>query len=145
MFEHEPLVDWDIYKAVREELGGAFVRILGYFREDGIKSVAAIEDAMRQGNAVALVVPAHTLKGESRQFGAERLASLSEAIEHFARHCVEHRQGPDEYVAQVVALRPLFEETLTLLERDVNPLVQRKQPAGLGGQSFGGAFGRNDW
>ncbi len=145
MFEHEPLVDWDIYKAVREELGGAFVRILGYFREDGIKSVAAIEEAMRQGNAVSLVVPAHTLKGEARQFGAERLASLAEAIEHFARHCVELRQSPGEYVAQAAALRPLFEETLAALERDVNPLMQRKQPAGFGAAAFGKGFSRNDW
>lgn len=126
MIENEPLIDWDMYKETRDELGGAFVRLLGYFREDGTKSIAAIEVAMRNSNAAALVTPAHTLKGEAHQFGAERLASLAEKIEYFARRCVESRLAPDEYVQEVVSLRPLFEQTLAELEQDANPLVQRK-------------------
>lgn len=137
----EPLIDWDIYKQTREELGSAYVRILGYFREDGTKSVAAIEEAMREGNAVALVIPAHTLKGEAHQFGAERLGALAEKIEHFARHCVETQQTPEEYVQEVVMLRPLFEETLAELERDSNPLVQRKDPVEQGLNPLGSATG----
>lgn len=127
--EPEQLVDWTVYRAARSGLGGGFVRILGYFREDGIKSVAAIEQAMREKNAAALVLPSHTLKGESRQFGADRLASLAEDIEMFARECVEDRSPPDEYLQKVVALRPLFEETLDALETEANPLVQRQRPA----------------
>ena len=69
-------------------------------------------------------IPAHTLKGESRQFGAEPLADLAEAIETIARDCVETRDTPDEALEHVVQLRPLFEETLTLLEREANPLVE---------------------
>ena len=45
----------------RAELGSAFVRILSYFREDGEKAISAIEQAIRERNAVALVTPAHTL------------------------------------------------------------------------------------
>ena len=127
--EPEQLVDWTVYRAARSGLGGGFVRILGYFREDGIKSVAAIEQAMREKNAAALVLPSHTLKGESRQFGADRLASLAEDIEMFARECVEDRSPPDEYLQKIVALRPLFEETLDALETEANPLVQRQRPA----------------
>lgn len=126
--ESEKLVDWTIYRAARSGLGSGFVRILGYFREDGIKSVAAIEQAMREANAAALVLPAHTLKGEARQFGADRLASLAEDIETFARECVEHRSTPEEYVPHVVGLRTLFTETLDELEREANPLVQRQRP-----------------
>src|SRR3546814_1824686 len=37
----EILVDWEEFRATRGQLGAAFVRILGYFREDGTKSVAA--------------------------------------------------------------------------------------------------------
>ncbi len=73
--QDQTLIDWDEYRASRAQLGAAFVRILGYFREDGTKSVLAIEDAMRDGDARGLVMPAHTLKGESRQFGAEKLAA----------------------------------------------------------------------
>lgn len=130
------LVDWDAYAQARSELGTAFVRILGYFQEDGIKSVAAIEAAMRAGNAAALVIPAHTLKGEARQFGAEPLAVAAERIETIARACVEKRDSPDEVLAHIVDLRPLFEATLELLQREANPLVARKP--GFGRRAMSG-------
>ena len=126
----DQLVDWTAFQAARSELGAGFVRILGYFREDGTKSVAAIEDAMRGGNAAALVLPAHTLKGESRQFGAEPLSQLAEEIEHIARQCVETRDAPDQALEHVVKLRPCFEATLTMLEREANPLVERRPAFG---------------
>ena len=124
------LVDWTVFGRARSELGAGFVRILGYFREDGVKSVAAVEAAMREQNAAGLVIPAHTLKGESRQFGAEPLAELSERIEMIARDCVESRETPEEALKLVVDLRPLFERTLAILEREANTLVDRR--AGLG-------------
>ena len=126
----DQLVDWTAFQAARSELGAGFVRILGYFREDGVKSVAAIEEAMRNGTAAALVLPAHTLKGESRQFGAEPLAALAESIEVIARQCVETRDAPDQALEHVVKLRPCFEATLTMLEREANPLVERKPQFG---------------
>jgi HPt (histidine-containing phosphotransfer) domain-containing protein len=122
----EILVDWDEFRATRNQLGAAFVRILGYFREDGIKSVTAIEDAMRSRDASGLVMPAHTLKSEARQFGAEKLGALAEDIEMFARRCVEAQTSPEEYLPRVVTMRSLFEETLGALEREANPLVQRR-------------------
>jgi len=122
----EPIIDWDIFQQARAELGADFIRILGYFREDGTKSVAAIEAAMRASDAVALVIPAHTLKGEARQFGADALADLAENIETFARQCVEHRESPDEFLPEVVKLRPLFNETLTSFDAETNPLVERR-------------------
>jgi HPt (histidine-containing phosphotransfer) domain-containing protein len=141
MNEHDSLVDWAAFQQARSELGANFVRILGYFHEDGVKSVAAIEEAMRRSDAAALVIPAHTLKGESRQFGAEPLASLAERIEVIARTCVETRDEPSEALELVVELRPLFEHTLELLEREANPLVQRQAGGGFGRRSAGG-FGR---
>jgi HPt (histidine-containing phosphotransfer) domain-containing protein len=120
------IVDYTTLSQAREDLGVAFVRMMSYFREDGRKSVQAIEDGMRAGNAAALVLPAHTLKGESLQFGAEPLAELAEKIEMVARRCVEHHEAPDELLGDVVRLKPLFEATLALFERELNPLVDRK-------------------
>lgn len=131
-FEGSTLVDWTAYQLSRSELGAGFVRILGYFREDGVKSVAAIEAAMRASNAAALVIPAHTLKGEARQFGAEPLGMLAETIEAIARDCVENHDTPDEALEHVVQLSPLFQQTLALLEREANPLVARRPNAGFG-------------
>lgn len=133
------LVDWDAFAAARAQLGGGFVRILGYFQEDGSKSVDAIETAMRAKNAAALVIPAHTLKGEARQFGAEPLAEAAETIEMIARQCVETRDSPDEALSTVVALRELFNDTLILLLREANPLVERRP--GFGRRAVGG-FGQ---
>jgi HPt (histidine-containing phosphotransfer) domain-containing protein len=127
----EILVDWDEFRATRAQLGAAFVRILGYFREDGTKSVAVIEEAMRARDARGLDRPAHTLKSEARQFGAERLGALAEDIEMFGRRCVESQVSPEEYLPRVVELRSLFEKTLAALEREANPLVQRRS-AGFG-------------
>lgn len=126
------LVDWTAFARCRAEVGGGFVRILGYFREDGVKSVAAIEAAVRANSAVAMVIPAHTLKGEARQFGAEPLAELAETIEVFARDCVERQETPELAVEHVVKLRPLFGATLALLEREANPLMERRAAGGFG-------------
>jgi histidine phosphotransfer protein HptB len=122
----ETIIDWNRFTEARTELGADFVRILGYFREDGTKSVSSIEQAMRARNAAYLVLPAHTLKGEADQFGAEALADLAEEIERIARNSVEWRSEPDEALPHVVKLRALFVETLDALERESNPLVERR-------------------
>lgn len=125
-YEEAELVNPTDFAKSRAELGSAFLRILGYFREDGEKAIRGIEEAIRASDAVALVTPAHTLKGESLQFGAHRLSSMAEHIEMVARRCVETREGPDELIELVVALRPCFTETMALLDRDSNPLVARR-------------------
>jgi HPt (histidine-containing phosphotransfer) domain-containing protein len=128
--EAADIIEWSAYQRARSELGEDFVRILAYFREDGVKSVEAIEVAMRGGDAVALVTPAHTLKGEARQFGAMPLGALAELIEMTARRCIEDHSAPDELIAEVVKLRPLFERTLELCEHEANPPVPKR--AGFG-------------
>ena len=136
------MVDWKAFQACRAQLGAGFVRILGYFQEDGTKSIAAIEAAMREKSAIALVNPAHMLKGEAYQFGAQQLGLAAEKIETIARQCVERRVEPDEVLPDVVKLRGLFERTLEMLEREASPLVERRRT--FGQKSFGAnqSFGR---
>ncbi|MEG3165229.1 Hpt domain-containing protein [Sphingomonas sp. PB2P19] len=129
-FEGSTLVDWATFSRSRNELGAGFIRILGYFREDGVKSVSAIETALRNANAAAMVIPAHTLKGEARQFGAEPLADLAETIENIARDCVELQDTPELALEHVARLRGMFGETLTLLERESNPVIERRPIVG---------------
>ncbi|WP_240325494.1 Hpt domain-containing protein [Sphingomonas mesophila] len=136
------LVDWVFFERSRAELGPGFIRILGYFREDGEKSVAAIEQAMRDQDTVALVIPAHTLKGESRQFGAEPLAEIAEKIETVARSCIETHRFPDELIPDVVALRKMFARTITLFDQATNPLLTRAAPAAFGRKVANQEFGR---
>jgi HPt (histidine-containing phosphotransfer) domain-containing protein len=138
------IIDWAHFEKARAELGPGFIRILSYFREDGVKSVAAIEQAMRDQNTVALVIPAHTIKGEARQFGAETLARVAELIENTARLCIETRRFPDELVADVVQLRKLFEQTITMFDQATNPLRSRPgvAPGGFGRKAANQGFGR---
>ena len=124
--ENQAVVDWNVFSRARAELGADFVRILGYFREDGEKAISRIEAAMRSRDAAALVLPAHTLKSEARQFGARPLGELAEEIEFTARRSIEQRSFPDELVPRVTQLRPLYSETMSLFDRETNPLVQRR-------------------
>ena len=137
------IVDWVHFEKSRGELGPGFIRILGYFREDGAKSVAQIESAMREQNTVALVIPAHTLKGEARQFGADPLAATAELIEQIARSCIETHRFPDELIPDVVALRRLWNETIELFEKATNPRLTRTPvQGGFGKKVANQGFGR---
>jgi HPt (histidine-containing phosphotransfer) domain-containing protein len=140
--EARDIVDWTHFEKSRAELGPGFIRILSYFKEDGVKSIGQIEAAMREQNTTALVLPAHTLKGESRQLGAEPVAKIAELIETTARFCVETHRFPDELVPQVVELRRLFNETIELFDKATNPLMTRGAPAGFGRKVNNQGFGR---
>jgi HPt (histidine-containing phosphotransfer) domain-containing protein len=124
--DENELVDWDMFCRSREELGAGFARILSYFREDGDKAVEKIEAAMHRNDAAGLVLPAHTMKSEARQFGADPLGALAEEIEMGGRRAVEMRTAPDELVPQVARLRPLYAKTMALLEAEANPLRRRQ-------------------
>ena len=136
----DDVVDWEEFSRLRTELGANFVRILGYFREDAEKAVEAIALAMQSRDATALVLPAHKVKSEARQFGAEALGALCEEIEDAGRHAVETRIFPDYLLPQVAQLKPLYQRTIDALEEATNPLAQRH----TGGQRFAGnqGFGR---
>ena len=136
------IVDWVYFEKSRTELGPGFIRILSYFKEDGVKSIAQIEQAMREQNTAALVIPAHTLKGESRQLGAEPLAKVAELIESTARFCLESRRFPDELVPEVVELRRLFDATIDLFDKATNPLMTRGGQGGFGRKANNQSFGR---
>ena len=140
--EARDVVDWVHFEKSRAELGPGFIRILSYFKEDGVKSIAQIEEAMREENAAALVIPAHTLKGEARQLGAEPMAKIAELIETTARFCVESRRFPDELVPEVVELRRLFDQTVALFDKATNPLMTRAAPGGFGRKVNNQGFGR---
>lgn len=135
----DELVDWSTFARMRTQLGANFVRILGYFREDGEKALCRIEDAMHRQDAAGLILPAHTLKAEARQFGAEPVAAVAEEIENAGRRAVEGGFFPDNILPQVAQLRPLYQQTVDALEAETNPLQVRRQTFGRGpsNQEFG--------
>ncbi len=126
------LIDHAKLEALRLELGTNFTRVLTYFREDGARSIAAIEEAARVRSAVALVRPAHTLKGDALQFGAAGLAALAEEIEVAARRAVEDHEYPVDIVAEVMQLRPLFAEVAATLTRETSAVSTIRRAVGFG-------------
>ncbi len=119
-------VDWARFAESRSALGSNFARLLGYFREDGDKSVSAIEVALRAHDAIGMIGPADLLKTEAIQMGALGLAELAEAIEFEARDCVELHLAPDTLLESVVALREGFLAVVEQFDRETNPLMMRK-------------------
>lgn len=135
----EDVIDWAEFSRMRAELGANFVRILGYFREDGEKAVNEITTAMQARDSAAMVLPAHKLKAEARQFGAELLGTLAEEIEDAGRHALETRLFPDHILPQVARMKPLYQQTIVALEEATNPLQNRRPGPGRGpsNQEFG--------
>ena len=55
--EARDIVDWAYFEKNRTDLGPGFIRILSYFKEDGTKSIAQIETAMREQKSFFEVRP----------------------------------------------------------------------------------------
>jgi histidine phosphotransfer protein HptB len=120
------IIDWQRFAQARAHLGENFLRVIGYLKQDGEKSISAIETALRARNAVAMVGPADLLKADALQIGALSLAELAEDIEMGARDCVEWHQSPDMLLEMVMKLRAEFADTLSQLEGEINPLMSRR-------------------
>jgi histidine phosphotransfer protein HptB len=120
------IIDWERFAQTRSHLGGRFVRVLGYFREDGAKSLTAIEDAIRTRDAVAIIGPADLLKNDALQIGALSVAELAEDIEFSARDCVEWHEAPDALLEQVLQLRGYFSDTVAQLDSETTPLLMKR-------------------
>lgn len=123
-----PIVVSDDLADARRALGAGLSRIVGYFEEDGIRSVEQIEQALAALDPTAMVLPAHTLKGEAAQLGAPRLGELAETIEKTARDCVERHESPNEVASEVAMLRGCFVETLDQLHSMTKPSTTTPGP-----------------
>jgi len=123
------VVNWTTFGQTRALIGNEFGKILGYYREDAAKCVVAVEQAYKLRDAVAMVRPAHTLKGDSLQFGGEAIGRLAEHIEHSARRCVEEHSAPDSLDVEILRLRPLLIETLSYFERELKKSTAAAAPA----------------
>jgi len=128
------VVNWTSFGQTRALIGNDFGKILGYYRDDAAKCVVAVEQAYKLRDAVSMVHPAHTLKGDSLQFGGEAIGKLAETIEHSARSCVEEHRAPDSLDIEILRLRPLLIETLAQFERELksSAAAMRRAPVAAG-------------
>ncbi len=83
-----PVLDPSVLATLRMSVGGddAFVAdLIETYLADAATQVEAIQAAMTEGDAEALVRPSHTLKSASLTVGAMRLGELCRSIEQRAR------------------------------------------------------------
>ncbi|MFM9853482.1 MAG: Hpt domain-containing protein [Sphingomonadaceae bacterium] len=123
------IVDMAHFAQCRARLRHNFARTFGYLRDDGLKSIAVIEKALRMGDAIGMIGPAEMIKTEAYELGAVALAEMAEDIEFGARDRVEWRQSPDDLLESVVALRDLFAQTVEVINREINPLMAKRPEA----------------
>lgn len=114
-FASQAVVDRAFLVEVRVELGDAFGGILDMFADDGLMTVAAIEDLSARNDRDALAAAAHNLKGEARQFGCDRLAAISLALERGMRAPSDDPMSSDDVRALVAQLRPCFLSSIAAL------------------------------
>jgi histidine phosphotransfer protein HptB len=135
-----PETDWPHVVQARAALGPRFAKVSAWFREEGVRALSEIEDALRSQNAVAMIDPAERLKSCALDIGAERLATLAETIEFDARDCVEWHQSPAVMLEAVVILRTAFGDLVSQIEtveRAGSPLIMRNAATHRFAQTFG--------
>lgn len=84
----KPVLDPAAIEALRALNPGddSFFRdLVQIFLDDSPQRIAEIEQALARGDARQLTLAAHSLKGSSSNFGADRLRSLSEQLEQLGR------------------------------------------------------------
>ena len=100
----------------------SYIEVLRTFERTGPNQARAFESAANQNDMPALALEAHTLKAVSDSIGAERLASMSAAIEQQAKS--------GQHNAARAGVGPLLSELHKLLETISTPLRhQSAKPA----------------
>ena len=88
-----------------------FQDLVQIFLDDSPQRIAEIEQSLVKGDARQLTLAAHSLKGSSANFGAERLRALSEQLELLGR-----QGSPGDAPAQLRALKDEFTRVRAALE-----------------------------
>jgi len=96
--------------------GGEFVReLIAIYLQDTPQRLAEIDQALIKNDAVTLVRAAHSIKGSSGNFGANRLAQLAAEIEH---------QGKAGNLAALVAPSALLKADYALVAQALEKISQ---------------------
>jgi diguanylate cyclase (GGDEF)-like protein len=102
-YKDDSPLDQEIFCELRESVGKAFEKLLEIFMEDTPKYLQSLEQAVAMSDSETVAAVAHSIKGSSRNFGANRLGDISKALEDIGRSGT--LKGADE------VLESLFRES----------------------------------
>lgn len=83
-------LDMGLFEDARNLLGQKFTKLLRYFIEDAQAYLDQIDSAVAEKDASMAVIPAHSLKSSSYQFGAVAMSITAAETEEEARRLVEN-------------------------------------------------------
>ena len=94
-------VDRHALVELRENLGGAFTKMIDFYLEDTPGHLDAIKEAIVADDSNRLQDRAHSVKGSSRNLGANQLADLCKHLEDIGR--ARSTEGAETHIAAVFA------------------------------------------
>jgi len=80
----QAVLDSQVLNQLRDEIGSSFHKMVQVYLEDAPLQLQLIRRAMQAANTLQLRELAHSLKGASRNLGAEKLAALAKQLEEQA-------------------------------------------------------------
>lgn len=83
-------LDMALFEDARNLLGQKFTKLLRYFIEDAQAYLDQIDHGLAEKDVGLVVIPAHSLKSSSYQFGAVAMSCTAAEAEEEARRIVEN-------------------------------------------------------
>ncbi|AEF99550.1 EAL domain-containing protein [Methylomonas methanica] len=103
-------LDNRVLNQLREEIGQGFVKMLGFYLEDTPQQIEQIGLTLTTNDYLKLRDLAHSLKGASRNLGAEKLAAIARQLEEQADR--QEIEAGDALLAQLREEYRLIEQLL---------------------------------
>ncbi len=114
--DNQQVLDGQMLRQLREEIGNAFVKMVAVFLEDAPVQLEAITQAIAVADAVSLGELAHSLKGAARNLGANQFAAIAKQLENLGRR--GSIQGAEELS---LALCSEYEQVKSALLKEIDP------------------------
>ncbi|MEN8130949.1 MAG: EAL domain-containing protein, partial [Pseudomonadota bacterium] len=84
-FKEAAPIDQEVFGELRKSIGSAFSKMIDIFIEDTPKYAHTLEQAIAKSDHETVASIAHSIKGSSRNIGANRLAEISKELEDMGR------------------------------------------------------------
>ncbi len=110
-------IDHEIFRDLRDNIGDAFPRVIEAYLEDTPNYLGVLEKAVADENHRSIMDIAHSIKGSSRNLGANRLALACKALED----SVSGGGSDKDTRALVTALTAEYELVKAALQHEVRP------------------------
>lgn len=102
-----------VLKQLREILGDTYRDFLEVYLDDTPKSLEQMQSALKDADFETIATVAHTLRGSSINFGAQKLSDTCAEIEKLAR--ANTIEGLEEKILEVVEV---YQDVRSILEQE---------------------------